>query len=489
MDMSSNGIVPGAPIPQQTQPPGEMQGGPGQMGLTFARNLLALHQARQQGALGELNQNITAAQGGFPVDSKHLVKLAKKAGFKIDDSPEGLKAFIGQQQGQPGQGGQPKQGGQQQPQGAQGGQGQKPQQMTREQRGAQVAEMWAQNAIQQAHAKGESAARLAQLSDQVTQLKSAAINGSPDEQKIAAGKLMAINEIPFSIDRATWNAADPQHRQAMVDIAAGHESDADKQKRATTISNELLTTGRYTDPEAATKAGTALASGQGIPADVKAKEVPHTMAELTSQASLASSLVNLGYSPDMVSRVEKGGMSSLPTGVIPLVVQQVAMQKQQLKLEAQRVGLEGFNAQTERGRLALEVQRGQIEEERYKATAAKLDASMKTEQDKAFLQNFQAIMDLKKSGATIPKDLLDGYMAQLGEKSGMDVTEVKKWYQYVTGGSTLQFTPKPASDLARSAAGTTPNAPKGSPQKSEGQGAISKFYKNVKRSVSGETTD
>jgi hypothetical protein len=104
--------------------------------------------------------------------------------------------------------------------------------------------------------------------------------------------------------------------------------------------------------------------------------------------------------------------------------------------------------------------------------------------NKEFFENFQALVMMKKAGASVPKEVMDSYTAQLAEKSGMDVTSAKHWWNYITGGSHLEFSPKPASGLASSAAGRSPTT-KNNPQ---GVGKnVEKFYQRTKQRVTGET--
>jgi hypothetical protein len=164
-----------------------------------------------------------------------------------------------------------------------------------------------------------------------------------------------------------------------------------------------------------------------------------------------------------MSAASIGGLQhALPTGLNPIVTQEMALKQQQLKISQQEVGIEGYNAQTNRQRLGLEEERAKqeterlaIEDQRYAATAAKADAAAKTEENKEFFQNFQALAMLKKSGAKIPDEVMQSYTAELATRSGLDVKEAKSWFEYITGGSHYEYSPKPDSGLASQAAGPT----------------------------------
>jgi hypothetical protein len=493
------------PAAQGVQSPNDAAG----PGLKFAQDLLALHQARQNSAMSEMDKNLKAAEAGFPVDSMHIAKLAKKAGIHIDTSPEAISAFISEKTGntkaghpqQPGRdptaGGntlQPPPGTGQPSPGQQGQQGQPGQQQQMSKKDAQkaIATHWADTAIQAAQKRGDDAAKLGQLHAQVTQLKLDVVNGTPEQQRIASGKLMALNEIPFSIQQAEWNDADPQHRQAMIDVASGHESDAEFKNRSTQIMNTMLASGRYRDPGAAQIAADAIAKGMPVPAEALAKQQPFTMTELTQQAAQVNDLVQAGVPPESLQRTMQaaavGGLANaLPTGMNPPMLQQLNVQKEQLKVEQQRAATEGRQVN-------IEAQRAQAEQTRAEADAARVDVAAKLEENKEFFSNFQAIVAMEKARkGSVPTEVMDSYVAQLAERSGLDVTESRSWLNYLTlghmGGMSMTMTPKPASGVVQKMTGSTPNAPDGSKNQQGVGTGISKFYKGVKGALSSERTD
>jgi hypothetical protein len=469
------------------------------MGLKFAADLMALSTSKKNSAMSQLQQNIQAAGAGFPVDLKHIVKLSKQAGFKISDDPAQLQAFIDQNHPQgaaardqrPGVTGTPgEQGmgiGSGQP--GQGQQGPDPKTMTPKQRQAMVGEMWAKNAVAAAQKRGESVEKLTQLQNQVTDLKSQVINGSPEQARFAAGKLMSINEIPFSLDRAEWEGADPQHKASMIDIAAGHETDAQKQTRSTNIMNTMLSSGRFTDPQAAQQASMALANGQPIPNDIKGKMKAFTFSELSDQATLGKQLIEMGVPENRVASVIEastvGGLqNALPTGMNSIMSQQMALKKQELKLEGARVGIEGMNAKTEQGRAMIEAQRVQQEEEHYKIESSKLDLAAQKEENKETMDNFRVLIDMQKAKVKIPKEIIDANMEKVAEAAGLDVSQVHHWW----GTTTQEYSAKPASGIAQAAAGKSPSTE----TKTNDGGGFQKFYKGAKKVVStinGRETD
>jgi hypothetical protein len=489
---------PGSPTVANVQ----TQGTAGQ-GLKFAQDLMALAQAKQNNAMQQIDRNMKAAEAGFPVDQTHLVKLAKQAGLKIASDPASLQAFIDSAHGQkagptgspsqsPQTGGQGQAGAGAQPQGGQSKnnvQQASQAKMSVGDQKKQVAQIWAQRAVEAAQKRGESVARLGELADHVTRLKQDVLGDNKEASQQAVGKLMALNEVPFSLDKAEWEGASTEQKSSMINIAAGHETDAQRATRTTAMTDTMLASGRYTDPGMANKAATAMANGQPIPPDAQKAMKPFTMTELAQQADTMGQLVAVGVPANRIGSVMSaasvGGLANaLPTGINPIVIQQMVQKNEELKIQKEQVGIEGYQAQTGRAQLGLEQQRVGLEQERLTKETAMAQAASENAANKEFFENFQALVMMKKAGASVPKEVMDSYTAQLAEKSGMDVTSAKHWWNYITGGSHLEFSPKPASGLASSAAGRSPTT-KNNPQ-GVGQN-VEKFYQRTKQRVTGET--
>jgi hypothetical protein len=503
---NANPAVTGAGVGGPTQPGSptvsspQTQGFAGQ-GLKFAQDLMALTQAKQNSAMQQIDRNLKAAEAGFPVDKTHLVKLAKTAGIKIASDPASLQAYIDSAHGQnpgptgsssqspqtggPGQGGQgkPQQG---QPNAVQGVQ--KGQQSVKDQK-KQVADIWAQRAVEAAQKRGESAARIGELADQVTRLKLDIIGDNKEAAQKAMGKLMAMNAIPFNLQQLEWENMSPEQKESTINIASGHESEAETQTRVSHLGDTMIANGRFADPGMAYKAATAIAHGQPIPPDAQKAIKPFTMNELADQAGVLGQLVSAGVPASKLASTmaaaSVGGLANaLPTGINPVILQQMSLQNKELELRGKEVGIQGYEAQTGRAQLGLEQQRIGLEQERLSKETSMAQAASEKAENQEFFQNFQALVMMKKAGANVPKEVMQSYTSQLAERSGMDVTSAKHWYEYITGGSHLEFSPKPASGLASSAAGRSPTV-KDNPQ---GVGkSIEKFYQKTKQRVTGQT--
>jgi hypothetical protein len=458
---------------------------------------MAMHQAKQNSAMQKMQQLLQAQeQYGFPASPQALVKLAKQAGLHPPTKPEELQGLIdighgaapGPTDPKTGKSSQTSQSSQRTggPEaGAKAQVGAQPMsniqsvrqgQLTKQQQQQQYLEHWATSAVQAAQQRGESAAKITQLHNQVTDLKSKALNGSPQEQQEAVGKLMSINEIPWTLDRQEWTTASPEQKQGIINMAAGYETDAQKQQRTTALMGTFMTSGKFTDPEAANKAATAIVHNQPIPADVRASMKPYTMTELTQQVQIMNDLVAAGVPPDrlastMAAAEVNGIPNSLPTKITPIIVQELGIKKQELALQQQEVGIRGQE-------LGIEQQRLKAEQAHYEADAAKVDVAAKLEQNKEFFSNFQALVMMKKQGGVdIPKEVEDSYMAQLADKSGLDVKEVNNWFHFITGGTHLEFTQKVAGDVSSAGAGKSQAQPGAPPTAS----SLGQFYKSAKK--------
>lgn len=436
------GVVPRA---QPTEPP------IGDSFMQLMQNIVALKSAKQQAAGKKLDTLMSMVGQGFPVDDKAFAKTLKAAGLgdvistKPDDmaaavatkqmqkqvaSPDGVARAQMKASGNPDQ----------LPGGGQKGQPMQPEQM----RLSWVNQM-AKRAREVMNLKAQSEEAKAQNTLLIENLRTRALNG--DEE--AAGRLIGANEWKFDISAKNWENMSPEQRKKSAAVAAGAESDSDKAKRGSLIGESLITSGRLTDPGMAYKAGQVLVEGGELPPEIKKAMKPFTFSELADQAKLANSLIEMGLPPNMVgktlSAATAGGLeNAIPTGLKPVVLQQLQLQKQQVGLEGARLGIEEKKFEAETLRMS------------------KLDEMAKTqalkEEDKETLDMFRAALDAKKAGSPFPDGVMKGLYVKVAGIAGMDASEVSHWYNFF-GGTELEFTPH-LSDQGKSvvdrAIGQTP---------------------------------
>jgi hypothetical protein len=406
-------------------PPAQIQSNAGQDLLNLAERFVAVKQAKQQQALSQVDSMVKMAGQGFPIDDKAFAKMVKQARLPIDLNPDALTAQIKvAKDAKAGvQGNQPDQKGGGQPPTAPPNPNMTP---------AEKQQTW----INQMSTRARNIMNLnanteemkAQNSSQIESLKAKALAGDNN----AAGQLIKLNQWDkgFSLDYAKWEGMSPEQKQKVLDMSAGMESDADKVNRGQRIGDAMLTSGKVSDPASAYQLGTILANGGMIPPGLQAKIKPFTFAEMGDQAKMMSSLVELGVPPNKLGQVVQsashGGLeNALPTGLKPIALQT-------LKLEQQRTGIELMRYEKE-----VEIA--------HRAALAEMRKDM-TEQAKMDLDSFKNLVELKKAGASIDADLLKGASIKAAKALNMDVSEMPTFFNFLTGGTYLKFTPSLTSE-------------------------------------------
>lgn len=309
---------------------------------------------------------------------------------------------------------------------------------------------WYQNAMAAAEKKGMTGQALQDYSLKVAELKSQAANGDAN----ATGQLMKLNEIPFSIDRAVWNNASDKQKQGIIDLAAGRETEKEFNTRRDHVMDNLLTTGKFKDPDMARRAADALAKGNALPSDVKAAMAPNTFRDLADEAGLMNTLVELGVPADKLGTTAEaarvGGLqNALPTGLRPLAIQTMQQRTAQLELEGERVKLEGARVGMEAGKFAAE-------ERHWQAMAAAADAKAKDDASKETLNTFKTLVEMKKAGISIDPAILSAASEKFANSQGVEVKEVNNFFHWLTGGTHQEFSPRADKGLASQMAGQKP---------------------------------
>lgn len=474
-----------APLPdvgggQQGARPGSLTG--------FIQQIANFHQAKQAHAASELDRALRMNDAGFPMDPGHMLKLAKKSGLPVitgadataltNHSPQG-----GQQPSPKAQGGQPqsKEGGGPDPNAAKYDVNSIKDPKERAEREKELTfDGIIRQRAQNGQLKGENENKTLQLTSQMLALKSRAMEGD----KQAIGQLMQLGEINPDIKLVEWQAMSDKQRGDSLDILAGHESSAQFEARTTNIADSMVTSGKFKDPAMAAKAARVIAAGGDLTPEMKSAMVKNTPTDLANEAKLANELVNLGVPANQVGKVARaaslGGLeNALPTGIKPVILQQLALQKQQVGLEGARVGLE-------QKRIGLEFARIQMEGKKADEMAKKMELAAKTEADKATLEQFMALVDIKKAGGTVPKEILSAMSDKVAGMAGLEMTQVNDWFHFVTGGTHGEWASGVDHEAVSAGAGRSQTAP---PQQSKpNSGIMSSVHQGIKktRSLLGE---
>lgn len=418
------GVVPRAePIPNQ---------GFDQL-AGFAEKLLAIKSAQKQQAATQLESTVRmATQFGFMVDPKKIAQLVKKSGLPISMKDEDLAAgVVASKVAQSGSGQQQPGGGQQvgasPGSGGAGPQGQQQQQPKPTMSKDEKMGMWINNLAGQArrmmNLKASTEEQKAKFEADVTSLKSKVMDGGPEGDK-AAGKLIQLGELKFDMSAATWNNASPEQREKIVNIAAGAETDAQRNARGDQISASLMP---YFDNKAdAMNAGHIMASGGALPSDLQARMKKYSFNDLAEQAKMSETLMNMGLPSSQLHNLSQVAAVTGLQNALPSGMKTVAMQELEL----------------EQGRMKVETARYQKEVEiAQRATIAEMSKALSAEK-RADLDTFKSLVEMKKAGGAIPEDLLKGAMIKAGDALNMDVQEVDTLFHFLTGGTKLEFSPR-----------------------------------------------
>jgi hypothetical protein len=424
-------VLPQAGLPHE--PPA------GEQLMGFMERMINIKNAQKVQATQSLQAAIAMAQQGFPIDPKAFDKLVKKSGLplptKLEDQVAGLagqKATNGQPSpGQPAVqpasvGAQP--GGQPSTATAQVGQAQQGQdQQPKPKSMGEIVQQMGQRAAALANKTAANAAEVADNEAKVNALVKQVAAGGEEGDK-AYGTLVRMNKFRFDVNAENWFKATPEQRSKMINIAAGAATDAQIKEWGIKLGDSLISSGKFADPGDAYTAGKQLAETGSISPEVKAKMRPNSIAELADQAKLGDSLIQMGVPLNKLGstmrKAEAGGLlNALPPNLKPIALEG-------LKLEKEKVGIEATVAGADW--------------KRAEAAMIKAEAEATTKDKKDSLDNFKALVDIKKAGGNVPSDLMKAAQADLGNKFNMDVTLVKTFWDRVTFSdpSGIQMTPR-----------------------------------------------
>jgi hypothetical protein len=412
--------------------------------LDFVGRFLNVKQHQKDQAKAELQGAMSLSSAGFPVDPKVFSKLVKKSGLPIATDEETLKAFHSStaemKEKQAG-------GGSQQPQGGGASAGAPPSMQAPDgapQYAKEVAEahnkiastgkpleageemglymnVLAGRARQMMNTRAMTDQQKAENELHVEDLRTKGLLGDNE----ARGSLMRMGEIKVDTDFEKWTAMSGAQKKGMFDIIAGNESRAELAQRSTKISEGLLSSGKITNLNDAYRAGRILAEGGQLPPEIKVKSA--SFDELAHQSVLAGRLVELGVPPDKIAQTMKiagaaGLENALPTGLKPVALQALQLDEKKVKLEELRY---------------------QKELEIAKRMAAAEGRKGVTDAQKAQLEEFKSYVEIAKAaGGKLPEDIKKGIIDKAAGALGMEATEVKDFFNFVTGGTHFEYKPK-----------------------------------------------
>lgn len=432
--------TPGQPQPQSSA----SYVGQSDSVLDFVGRFLSIKQHQKAQAFEQMQSAMSLSQAGFPIDVKAFSKMVKKSGIPIATDEETLRAFhdteIAKKQPQ-------KPGalpgnvdpmsmmkGAPQPMQAPDGSPDYVRQavdahnkITSSGKPLDAGEemglymnVLAGRARQLSATKSMTEQEKAGNELMIEQLKHQAGMGDPH----AAGKLMAMGGMTPNVNFLQWSEMPNNLKTKVYEMQAGAETDAEKAARGGRITESLVTSGRVTDPAAAAKIGDILAHGGTVPPDLQGKIKPYTFSELADTAKLGSFLQDMGVKDigHVMAAAQAGGLeNALPAGM-----KSVAMR--QLELEQTKAGFERLKYEKE-----LEI-------------AARMDEIAKSkaasDQAKQDLETFRGLVEIKKLGQNVPDEMIKGAQVKAARALNMDVREVDTFWNFLTGGTKLEFTPR-----------------------------------------------
>ena len=256
---------------------------------------------------------------------------------------------------------------------------------------------------------------------------------------------------------------DPKVVSQAMDFALGNETDADKAKRfdstLKTLSSSPDFMGRLQNPTDITEIARSIVYGGKLPEGVGALRL-QSLDELGKEADYEKYLTTeIGLPYDMAHTVARARSLGIDTNLsLPKGFQTLAQRK---------VGV----TETEAGAAVTSAQAALI---KSKSDMLKVTSEIQSLASDRLNDRLKSMIEARKAKHPFPDEVENGLINEVAREVGLQPEQVKKWYQYVTGGESWTYTPVPDSDLARAAAGggdTTPSTGAPSGEKSVGQAA------------------
>jgi hypothetical protein len=451
----------------------------------YIRSLIAIgnmHQAKQAMAQQKIGEYDRLQGAGISVAPKAIQKAYKQAGIPVDTSPEGIKTAIAyyqqyQSEKDPNTGIQqelPKENALMLEKAKNGTLNQKD--MASFATGAMIRHEM-RSARWQHYDETQKELVQRQLTEEQHKLFSD--DTSPEQKGVAFARLQAgikgFGEGMSQDDKAMLYGG-PEARQFVLGKMKGAEPPQELHARADRLYEANIAAGMGAGN--ARKAADAQAAGEPLPAGVQLPDITPQNLSMTMQN--AAFALQLGLSGESLSNFVHtsltGGldaaMQTLPKGFQTLSQQQLQLEKDRLKTEQQRTGIEAGQLQVSEYDATTRRLGVQASVEEREAEAAHLGLSLKNERDKNLLDQFAVIEKLKDQGK-LTKELETQFMEAFASSAGMKVEQVQGLF-----GSYVDF--KPGDANTSGAAGKSRTKPE-----NESFSPALKFL----RGLTGQTTN
>lgn len=463
--------------PEIPQVSGTQLGAPQNSLRGFIQSMVNIHASRENAATSELNKMLTAAHAGFPVDPKVVEKTAKRAGIPLM-KPQDMQGLLNP----------PKQADPQQDQATPGGKaapldpsGVQQDPHAQAYNVKAITDVKERQKVETNHAvdgiirqavtnhrlKGANDQQTLEYTHQLMADKSAALSGDPR----ALGRLAQAGEAKIDIPTATWVSYTPKQKDQYLEMSRGAEPEAQKHQRIDAAATHLIDQGAFDSPEAAYQAATSLADGKGLTPEMQAHMKPVSLSDMTKEVKIAGDLGDLGLSGSQIWSTARGANLTGLTNYFPKNF--TTIQQQLMSVRKQEAGTSSFAAQTQRmdvtgytdkdtgkkipGKLQTEADTAPIRAQaakdeadfRMKTLAQRLDMETKTVEQKNSLDQYKALVDLKraKGSGAVSDAVMQAAEKDVAGKFGVKLVEVNNLMHFLTGGQHLEAAPgQPSTD-------------------------------------------
>jgi hypothetical protein len=294
----------------------------------------------------------------------------------------------------------------------------------------------------------DAARHQAQLQGEIDTLKEGAASGDIRSMARLAG--LAGHQVTDSDIRnmVIANGSDEKAVGQAMDVALHNETGDSKALRFQNMSKDLLGNPQVMDklvnPLDAYKITSSIVYAGALPEGVEMKS--HTMAEYKAEADYEHQLAEDYGTPysinHFVARSRTLGLS--PSGVLPPAMMGIFSKG---NLPGQKAA--AATKQADAAMLSATAEKEKADNEHLKITSA-----LETKKSDDLLDRLKLMGEADKAGHGWPEDLKDSILQQVAAESGLELSRVSHWYNWLyMGKGSLEGKPIPALDVAREAAG------------------------------------
>ena len=288
-----------------------------------------------------------------------------------------------------------------------------------------------------ARAKSMSEGMKATLNQGVTQMQMqmADPRTSEEDRNRIEGQVYRLGEsmgtFAFNIDGHTFFTGDAKHQNAMMDKAAGFETDIERNQRIDKIAESIKES--YPNPSDAYSVAKDLVAGK-----TPSVKAPYNWAPYKNMLDVHLKNIEAGIDSDvswkMVNGVKDGAnpVDLVPGKLHPALLQRLGFERMSAEAHKAQAAAATSQAQTERYRLEMEGEKAILE---FKINHERIMAGITSDLHKSVRDTFVSAVEAKKAGAPLPADIMQGLYDSIAKLPGVDLqrTDVQSWWEKLTG--------------------------------------------------------